>query len=81
MFEGLEDAGIPLHDIYRTRTGVFVAAYTAFLPAADAPDESLLRGQIMSSLADQVGEQASQHARQAGRQGELGGVHDGRERL
>jgi hypothetical protein len=54
VFEGLEDAGIPLHEIYRTRTGVFVAAYTAFLPAADAPDESLLRAQIMSSLADQV---------------------------
>jgi hypothetical protein len=113
-FEGLEDAGIPLHEIYRTRTGtwvlwltdwlhvsvvclsvcacfallaglcgstlhrwydlylislrpsfssihpqpihtgVFVAAYTAFLPAADGPDETLLRGQIMSSLADQV---------------------------
>ena len=54
VFEGLEDAGIPLHEIYRTRTGVFVAAYTAFLPAADGPDETLLRGQIMSSLADQV---------------------------
>lgn len=54
VFEGLEDAGIPLHEIYRTRTGVFVAAYTAFLPAADAPDESLLRAQIMSSLADQA---------------------------
>ena len=53
-FEGLEDAGIPLHEIYRTRTGVFVAAYTAFLPACDGPDETLLRGQIMSSLADQV---------------------------
>lgn len=53
-FQGLEDAGIPLHEIYRTRTGVFVAAYTAFLPAADGPDETLLRGQIMSSLADQV---------------------------
>jgi acyl transferase domain-containing protein/NADPH:quinone reductase-like Zn-dependent oxidoreductase/thioester reductase-like protein/acyl carrier protein len=53
-FEGLEDAGIPLHDIYRTRTGIFVAAYTAFLPACDGPDETLLRGQIMSSLADQV---------------------------
>lgn len=53
-FEGLEDAGIPLHEIYRTRTGVFVAAYTAFLPAADGPDETLLRGQLMSSLADQV---------------------------
>lgn len=32
-----------------------MAAYTAFLPAADGPDETLLRGQIMSSLADQVG--------------------------
>ena len=53
-FEGLEDAGIPLHEIYRTRTGIFVAAYTAFLPACDGPDETLLRGQIMSSLADQV---------------------------
>jgi acyl transferase domain-containing protein/NADPH:quinone reductase-like Zn-dependent oxidoreductase/thioester reductase-like protein/acyl carrier protein len=54
VFQGLEDAGIPLHEIYRTRTGVFVAAYTAFLPACDGPDETLLRGQIMSSLADQV---------------------------
>ena len=37
-----------------TTTGIFVAAYTAFLPACDGPDETLLRGQIMSSLADQV---------------------------
>ena len=49
-----EDAGISLQEIHRTRTGVFAAAYTPFLPADDAPDETFLRGTIMSSIADQV---------------------------
>lgn len=53
--EALEDAGIPLHEIYRTRTGVFCAAYTPFLQANEAPDECYLRGSAMSSIADQVG--------------------------
>lgn len=28
-FEGLEDAGIPLHEIYRTRTGTYCVARPA----------------------------------------------------
>ena len=28
-FEGLEDAGIPLHEIYRTRTGTYYVARPA----------------------------------------------------
>lgn len=38
-----EDAGISLQEIHRTRTGVFAAAYSPFLPAALAPDETYLR--------------------------------------
>ena len=53
-YEGLEDAGIPLHEIFKTRTGVFAAAYCPFLPSIDAPDETLLRSSAMSSIADHV---------------------------
>ena len=28
-FEGLEDAGIPLHEIYRTRTGTYYVTWPA----------------------------------------------------
>lgn len=51
-YEGLEDAGIPLHEIFKTRTGVFVAGYCPFLPSVDAPDETFLRSSAMSSIAD-----------------------------
>ena len=43
-----------LHEIFKTRTGVFCAAYCPFLPSVDAPDETFLRSSAMSSIADHV---------------------------
>lgn len=30
-YEAIEDAGIPLHELHNTNTGIFVAGYTTFL--------------------------------------------------
>jgi polyketide synthase 13 len=54
VWEALEDAGITAQEIYGTRTGCFVADYLPILPLPSAPDETALRGQLMSSMSDQI---------------------------
>ena len=41
-------------DLHRTTTGIFVGSYSSFGLANMAPDETMLKGHLMSSLADQV---------------------------
>jgi hypothetical protein len=52
--DALEDAGIRLQDVHKTAVGIFVAGQVSFLPSPDAPDETTLRANIGSSLADSV---------------------------
>lgn len=53
-WRGLEMAGVPLHELHRTRTGVIVAGYNILGSFKSYPDDTTLRGGLMSSLADQV---------------------------
>jgi acyl transferase domain-containing protein len=53
-YNALEDAGIRLQDVHKTAVGIFVAGQVSFLPSPDAPDETTLRANIGSSIADGV---------------------------
>jgi len=54
VWHALEDAGLPAERLYRTRTGIFAAGYVQVEHAQEAPDETTLRGSLMSSLSDHV---------------------------
>jgi polyketide synthase PksL len=54
VWDALEDAGLTAQQIHGTRTGTFVACYLPILPLCSAPDETALRGQLMSSMSDQI---------------------------
>jgi acyl transferase domain-containing protein len=53
-WEALQMAGIRLDELHRKRVGVFVAGYSPGLPIMSYPDETALRGTLMTSMADQV---------------------------
>ena len=53
-WEALQMAGIRLDELHRKRVGVFVAGYSPGLPTMSYPDETALRGTLMTSMADQV---------------------------
>ena len=54
VWHALEDAGLSGERLYRTRTGIFAAGYVHSVHSVDAPDETTLRGCLMSSLSDHV---------------------------
>lgn len=43
VWEAIEDAGLTAQDLYRTRTGVWVASFVWQHPLSEAPDECDLR--------------------------------------
>jgi acyl transferase domain-containing protein len=43
VWRAIEDAGMKVEDLYRSRTGVFVGAYAAFTDHEEAPDDTNLR--------------------------------------
>jgi len=54
VWHALEDAGLSAERLYRTRTGIFAAGYVQVGHCVEAPDETTLRGSLMSSLSDHV---------------------------
>lgn len=54
VWHALEDAGLSAERLYRTRTGIFAAGYVQVAHCVEAPDETKLRGSLMSSLSDHV---------------------------
>ena len=54
VWRGLEASGIPVSLLHKTRTGVFVAGYNRTGDLKSYPDETSLRGNLMSSLSDRI---------------------------
>ncbi len=54
VWKGLETSGIPISLLHKTRTGIFAAAYQVFGGFQSYPDETALRGGLMSSMSDRV---------------------------
>lgn len=54
VWKALENCGLPVNALHKTATGVFVAGYAKFGGFESYPDETALRGGMMSSLADRV---------------------------
>ena len=54
VWKALEKCGIPLARLHKTRTGVFVAGYQIFGGFESYPDETSLRGGLMSGLSDRI---------------------------
>ena len=54
VWRGLEASGIPISLLHKTSTGVFVAASQRLGDLTSYPDETSLRGGLMSSISDRV---------------------------
>lgn len=54
VWGGLENSGVPISLLHKTKTGVFVAAYEMFGGFQSYPDETSLRGGIMSGISDRI---------------------------
>lgn len=53
-WRGLENSGVPISLLHKTKTGVFVAGYEKFGGFKSYPDETSLRGGIMSGVSDRI---------------------------
>jgi acyl transferase domain-containing protein len=45
VWRAIEDAGMKVEDLYRSRTGVFVGAYSTLLDHDEAPDDTNIRSE------------------------------------
>jgi acyl transferase domain-containing protein len=43
VWRAIEDAGIKVEDLYRSKTGIFVGAYTTLVDHEEAPDDTNIR--------------------------------------